>query len=57
MLGYALFVARARRCCCRYIVLVQAAFAKAWGRGFSLDNLTLGNFHFILFEHRRRPSR
>ena len=34
-----------------YIVLVQAAFAKAWGRGFSLDNLTLRNFHFVLFEH------
>ena len=34
-----------------YIFLLQAAFAKAWGRGFALDNLTLKNFHFILFEH------
>ena len=31
--------------------LLQAAFAKAWGRGFSLDNLSLRNFHFVLFEH------
>jgi iron(III) transport system permease protein len=31
-------------------VLLQAAFAKAWGRGFSLDNLTLANFHYLLFE-------
>jgi iron(III) transport system permease protein len=35
MLGYALFV---------------CAFARAWGRGFSLDNLTLNNFRYILFE-------
>jgi iron(III) transport system permease protein len=32
------------------LVLVQAAFARAWGRGFSLDNLTLNNFHYVLFE-------
>src|SRR5262245_14231330 len=31
-------------------VLLQAAFAKAWGRGFSLENLTLANFHYLLFE-------
>jgi iron(III) transport system permease protein len=35
-----------------YVFLVQASLAVAWGRGFSLDNLTLGNFIFILFEHR-----
>jgi len=34
-----------------YLFLMQAAFAKAWGRGFSFDNLSLRNFHFILFEH------
>lgn len=34
-----------------YIFLIQSAFAKAWGRGFSLDNITLQNFHFLLFEH------
>lgn len=33
------------------LVLVQAAFAKAWGRGFSLGNLTLHNFEYVLFEH------
>ncbi len=31
-------------------VLLQAAFAKAWGRGFSFGNLTLGNFRYLLFE-------
>jgi iron(III) transport system permease protein len=34
-----------------YAALAQAALAKAWGRGFSLDNLTLRNFHYLLFEH------
>ncbi len=34
-----------------YVFLLQAAFAKAWGRGFGLDNLSLRNFHFVLFEH------
>lgn len=34
-----------------YLFLLQAAFAKAWGRGFGFSNLTLGNFHFVLFEH------
>lgn len=33
------------------IVLVQAAFAKAWSKGFTLDNLTLRNFQFLIFEH------
>jgi iron(III) transport system permease protein len=31
-------------------VLTQAAFAKSWTRGLSPANLTLDNFHFILFE-------
>ncbi|MFC3678445.1 ABC transporter permease [Ferrovibrio xuzhouensis] len=31
-------------------VLVQTSFARAWGQGLSLDNLTLANFHYILFE-------
>lgn len=34
-----------------YLFLVQASLAKAWGRGFAWDNLTLGNFTFILFQH------
>ncbi|MBM3587485.1 MAG: iron ABC transporter permease [Alphaproteobacteria bacterium] len=33
------------------LVLLQASFAKAWGRGFSLDNLTLRNYRMLLFEH------
>lgn len=33
------------------IVLIQASFSKAWGRGFSLDNLTLKNYTFLLFQH------
>src|SRR5262249_46017598 len=49
MLGYALFVC-ALAVFLPMIVLVQAAFARACGRGFSLDNLTLNNFHYILFE-------
>ena len=32
-------------------VLAQAAFAKAWGRGWRLDNLTLDNFAYLLFRH------
>jgi iron(III) transport system permease protein len=33
-------------------VLLQAAFAKAWGRGFSLDNLTLDNIKWVLVDNR-----
>jgi iron(III) transport system permease protein len=33
------------------IVLAQAAFAKAWGRGFGLDNLTWANFYFVLVDN------
>jgi len=49
MLGYALFVCLLA-VLLPMLVLLQAAFAKAWGRGFSLDNLTLGNFRYLLFE-------
>jgi len=48
--GYAMFVS-ALAVFLPYIFLIQSAFAKAWGRGFLLDNVTLANFHFILFEH------
>jgi iron(III) transport system permease protein len=34
-----------------YAALGQAAFSRAWGKGFSLQNLTLGNFHYLFFEH------
>jgi iron(III) transport system permease protein len=33
------------------VVICQAALAKAWGRGFSLDNLTLSNLYFTVFEN------
>ena len=50
MFGYAMFVA-ALAVFLPYIFLIHSAFAKAWGRGFLLDNITLANFRFILFEH------
>jgi iron(III) transport system permease protein len=34
-----------------YAALAQAALSRAWGRGLSLANLTLGNFRYLLFEH------
>jgi len=50
MLAYCLFV-----CALSFfmpmVVICQAALAKAWGRGFSLDNLTLHNLYFTLFEN------
>ncbi len=50
VLGYCLFV-----CTLSFfmpmVVICQAAFAKAWGRGFSLDNLTLKNLYFTIFEN------
>ncbi|MBV8211380.1 MAG: iron ABC transporter permease [Burkholderiaceae bacterium] len=48
-LAYALAVA-ALSVLLPMLVLLQAAFAKAWGRGFSLENLTLANFRYVLFE-------
>src|SRR5262249_28924260 len=33
------------------VVLAQAAFAKAWGRGFGFDNLTWANFYFVLVDY------
>lgn len=33
------------------LVLLQASFAKAWGRGLSLDNLTFRNYGYLLFQH------
>jgi iron(III) transport system permease protein len=32
------------------LVVLQAAFARAWGRGFSFDNVTLRNLRFVLFD-------
>lgn len=50
MFGYTLFVA-AITLIMPTIVLFAAAFSKAWGAGMGLSNLTLGNFHHIIFEH------
>ncbi|MHB1123677.1 MAG: ABC transporter permease [Ramlibacter sp.] len=33
------------------VVICQAAFAKAWGRGFSLDNLTFDNIYRTVFDN------
>ena len=33
------------------IVLGEASFARAWGRGPTADNLTLANYKFLLFQH------
>ena len=49
MLGYSLFVC-GLSVFLPMFVLIQAAFAKAWGRGLSLQNLTLDNFHYLLFQ-------
>src|SRR5580704_6356379 len=55
LFAYALFVG-ALSVLLPLVVLLQAAFAKAWGRGFSLDNLTLRNFHYVLFEQTQAHS-
>ncbi len=49
MLAYCLFVTSLSFFLPMFVIL-QAAFAKAWGRGFSLDNLTLRNLRFVLFD-------
>ena len=33
------------------LVLLEASFAKAWGRGLSPGNLTFNNYRFLLFQH------
>lgn len=50
MFGWAFFIAMLS-VFMPLIVLIQAAFSKAWGRGFALDNLTMKHVNFILFEH------
>src|SRR5262245_2388569 len=55
MLGYALLVCLLA-VIMPMVVLLQAAFAKAWGRGFSLDNVTLGNFPYRLSEQTQRQQ-
>ncbi len=50
LLGYACFVLTLA-VVLPYMMLAEAALSKAWGRGLSLDNLTLHNFTYLLFEH------
>jgi iron(III) transport system permease protein len=50
MTGYAVFVL-SLSVLLPYAAMAQAALAKAWGRGWHLNNLTLGNFTFLLFRH------
>src|SRR3984957_9182238 len=50
MLGYTMLVL-SLSVLLPYVVLAQAAVSKAWGRGLSLDNLTLHNFYYLLFQH------
>lgn len=33
------------------LVLLQASFSNAWGKGLALDNFTFRNYHFLLFKH------
>ena len=33
------------------VVLLEASFAKAWGRGLSASNFTLANYVFLIFQH------
>lgn len=49
MLGYCLFVT-SLSFFMPMVVVLQAAFARAWGRGFALDNVTLRNLRFVLVD-------
>jgi iron(III) transport system permease protein len=49
MFGYCFFVV-ALSVLLPLIVLLMAAFSETW-TDFSLSNLTLSNFHYVLFEH------
>lgn len=50
LLGYCVFVG-ALSVLMPLAVLLQASFAKAWGRGLSFSNLTLDNYAYLLFRH------
>ena len=55
MFGYA-FLVVALAIFLPYAALAQAAFSRAWGRGFSWDNFTLGNFGALLGEANARAT-
>ena len=50
LLGYCLFVGLLA-VALPVVVLAEASFARAWGRGFAPDNFTLDNYTFLLFRH------
>ena len=47
---YALFVG-ALAVYLPFLTICEAAFSKAWGRGFSLQNVTIANFRYLIFEY------
>ena len=51
MFGYALLIG-ALSVLLPFGLLLQASFAKAWGRGLSLANFTLHNFQYVLIGHK-----
>jgi iron(III) transport system permease protein len=55
LLGYALTIC-ALAVILPFAVLAQAAFSTAWGRGFSLANLTLAHFRYLFFENVSAPQ-
>jgi iron(III) transport system permease protein len=50
LFGYSLFVVLIS-VAMPLAVLLMAAFSNTWTSGLSLGNLTLDNFHYVLFEH------
>ena len=50
MLGFCLFVTTLSFFMPMFVI-IQAAFSKAWGKGLSIDNFTLDNLYFTLFEN------
>lgn len=54
LLGYALTIC-ALAVILPFVALSQAAFSTAWGRGFSIANLTLQHFRYLFFENAIAP--
>ncbi len=55
LLGYAVTIC-ALAVLLPFTALAQAAFSTAWGRGFSLANLTLAHFRYLFFENAIAPQ-
>jgi iron(III) transport system permease protein len=50
LLGYALLVGTLS-VYLPFITIAEAGFSKAWGRSFSLQNMTLANFQYLFYEY------